>query len=99
MFAHAEVQVGDSVIMVSDANDMFGPTKSNTHVYVEDSDAVFARALQAGARSVTPMETMFYGDRSGNVEDRWGNRWTISTHVEEVSDEEMMKRMSEMAPA
>ena len=65
-------------------------------VYVEDVDAVFDRALQAGAKSLRSVEDQFYGDRSGQFEDPFGHRWNISTHVEDVSPEEMEKRMAEM---
>ena len=97
---HAELQLGDSMIMLADENaqmDVRGPraiggTPVSLHVYVEDSDAVFERALQAGARALRAVEDRFYGDRSGQFEDPFGHRWDVSTHVEDVPPEEMSKR-------
>jgi PhnB protein len=97
---HAELTLGDSVIMLADENpdmDVRGPAKLggtpvSLHVYVEDSDAVFARAVQAGAKALRPVEDRFYGDRSGQFEDPFGHRWDVSTHVEDVPQEEMAKR-------
>jgi PhnB protein len=90
--AHAEVQIGDSRIMISDANDRWGAMPCTIHLYVEDCDAAYARALEAGGTSVQEVADQFYGDRSGGVRDVAGNLWWISTHVEEVSPEEMAKR-------
>ena len=97
---HAELQLGDSIIMLADENaqmDVRGPraiggTPVSLHVYVEDSDAVFERAVQAGARALRAVEDRFYGDRSGQFEDPFGHRWDVSTHVEDVPPEEMSKR-------
>ena len=97
---HAELQLGDSMIMLADENaqmDVRGPraiggTPVSLHVYVEDSDAVFERAVQAGARALRAVEDRFYGDRSGQFEDPFGHRWDVSTHVEDVPPEEMSKR-------
>ena len=98
--AHAEMKIGDSMIMLADENaqmDVRGPraiggTPVSLHVYVEDSDAVFERAVQAGARALRAVEDRFYGDRSGQFEDPFGHRWDVSTHVEDVPPEEMSKR-------
>ena len=97
---HAELQLGSSMIMLADENaqmDSRGPraiggTPVSLHVYVEDSDAVFERAVQAGARALRAVEDRFYGDRSGQFEDPFGHRWDVSTHVEDVPPEEMSKR-------
>ena len=97
---HAELQLGNSMIMLADENaqmDVRGPraiggTPVSLHVYVEDSDAVFERAVQAGAKSLRAVEDRFYGDRSGQFEDPFGHRWDVSTHVEDVPPEEMSKR-------
>jgi len=97
--AHAEVEIGDCAVMVADGSDRFPAAGSFLHVYVSDVDNVYRRALAAGATAITPVEDQFYGDRSGNVLDPWGNRWTISTHVEDVSEAEMESRMAAMAPA
>ena len=99
---HAELQIGDSVIMLADQSpemdardpNSVGGTPVSLHVYVEDSDAVFERAIQAGARKLRPVEDRFYGDRSGAFEDPFGHRWDVSTHVEDVPPEEMSKRMA-----
>lgn len=96
---HAELVLGDSVIMVADADERKVKTSAALHVYVEDCDATIDRALAAGATLEEAPETHFYGDRSGCVSDRWGNRWYIATHVEDVSEEEMRKRMAELATA
>lgn len=101
---HAELQIGDSVLMLADEfPDMgfrgpkaIGGTPVTLSVYVDDVDAVFERALKLGATSVRPVENQFYGDRSGQFEDPWGHRWNVSTHVEDVSEEEMAKRAAEM---
>ena len=89
---HAELNIGDSVIMVADT--MPGcPARSNSlYVYVEDVDAAYKRALQAGGTSDREPQDMFYGDRFGAVTDPFGNFWGIATHVEDVSPEELKKR-------
>jgi PhnB protein len=100
---HAELQIGDSVVMLADPwpEGHFVPPKgtdvsSSIHLYVDDADAVFARAIAAGAVSVQPMENKFYGDRSGSVRDPFGHLWHVATHVEDVSEEEMRRRMAKM---
>jgi len=102
---HAELSIGDSLIMLADEHvemDIRGPrsvggTPVTLHVYVEDSDGVFERAIEAGARSLRPVEDKFYGDRSGQFEDPFGHRWDVATHVEDVPPEEMSKRAAAMA--
>lgn len=97
---HAEIQLGDSVIMMSDTFPEMGvidPKKLGgspitLSVYVEDVDATFGNAIKAGAKQLQPVEDKFYGDRSGAFEDPWGHRWNVMTHVEDVSPEEMQKR-------
>jgi PhnB protein len=97
---HAELDLGDSMIMLADQNpdmDVRGPwaiggTPMSLHVYVEDADGVFDRAIQAGAKVLRPVEDQFYGDRSGQFEDPFGHRWNVATHVEDVPPEEMEKR-------
>jgi PhnB protein len=104
---HAELEVGDSIIMLADENpdmDIRGPaplggTPVSLHIYVEDSDATFDRAVQAGAKALRPVEDRFYGDRSGQFEDPFGHRWDVSTHVEDVPPEEMSKRAEEAMAA
>jgi PhnB protein len=100
---HAELIVGDSVVMLADEHpemNAVGPktvggTPVSMHVYVEDSDSVFERAIEAGAKSLAPMEDKFYGDRSGSFEDPFGHHWNVATHVEDVPEEEMAKRAEE----
>jgi len=97
---HAELHIGDSVIMLADEYpemEIRGPrtiggTPVTLHVYVEDADAAFERALAAGATSSRAMELRFYGDRSGQFEDPFGHKWDVATHVEDVSPDEMEKR-------
>ncbi len=101
---HAELSIGDSVIMLADEfpdMDVRGPksiggSPISLHVYVEDVDATFERALSAGATVRRPVEDKFYGDRSGEFEDPFGHRWNVSTHVEDLSPEEMQERMGQM---
>ncbi len=94
---HAEVAIGDSVVMLSDVMPGMEPTRSLLNVYVDKVDATFQKAVDAGATVDRPVEDQFYGDRTGTVLDRWGNRWSISTHIEDVTEEEMAKRMAAMA--
>jgi uncharacterized glyoxalase superfamily protein PhnB len=89
---HAEVKIGDSVIMLADSNDQFAPRPGMLNVYVADVDAAYRRALAAGATSEREPADQFYGDRSAGVKDRWGNVWWIATHIEDVSDEELARR-------
>jgi PhnB protein len=90
--AHAEVRIGGSMVMMGEPMDDSARMPAMLHVYVKDVDAVYARALQAGATSVREPEDQFYGDRSGGVKDAFGNLWYMATHVEDVSDEELQRR-------
>jgi len=92
---HAETAIGDSVLMVGDANEEHAPQPAMLHVYVEDCDATFQRALAAGATGVREPTDEFYGDRRADVRDRFGNLWSLATHVEDVPQEEMEKRARE----
>jgi PhnB protein len=93
---HAEIEIGDSVVMVGDTMaDAPAVQNATLHLYVNDVDAVYKRALEAGATSMMAPMPMFYGDRTAAVIDRWGTRWSIATHIEDVSEEEMMKRLAE----
>jgi len=74
-----------------------GGTPVTISVYVDDVDAAYERALQAGAKSVRPLENQFYGDRTGQFEDPFGHRWSVSMHVEDVPPDEMQRRAAEMA--
>jgi PhnB protein len=103
---HAELEIGDSVLMVADEfPDMgfrgpkaIGGTPVTLSVYVEDVDATYARAIAAGAAELRAVEDQFYGDRSGQFEDPFGHRWTVASHVEDVSAEEMAARAAQMMP-
>jgi PhnB protein len=93
---HAELAVGDSVIMLGEAMPPQWPAKSNSlYVYVDDVDTTYKRAIQAGATSVREPSNQFYGDRSGAVTDPFGNSWGIATHVEDVPPDELKKRAEE----
>jgi PhnB protein len=85
---HAEIKIGDSVIMLSDAL-MGPPLTAGIHLFVADADALWARATAAGAQVVMPIADMFWGDRYGVLSDKWGNRWSIATHQEDVTPEEL----------
>jgi PhnB protein len=97
---HAELEIGDSVIMLADADPdidvrspkSIGGTPIALHVYVDDVDGVFGQAMKAGAKQLRPVENQFYGDRSGQFEDPFGHRWNVATHVEDVAPDEMAKR-------
>jgi len=95
--AHAELTIGDSVVMLADPAPDFPPSPVTLHVYVEDIDATYRKALAAGGSSLREPATQFYGDRSAAVVDPAGNRWSIATRVEDVPEDEMMKRMEAMS--
>jgi PhnB protein len=97
---HAELQIGDSVVMLADEfPDMnvrgpkaIGGTPVTVMVYVDDVDQTFDRAVKAGAKTLRPVQNQFYGDRSGEFEDPFGHRWNVATHVEDVAPDELAKR-------
>jgi len=99
---HAELRIGDSVVMLADefpeaeaiSPRTLGGTTVGLMIYVNDADSVFNKAIGMGAKVKKPMADQFYGDRNGTLEDPWGHKWTISTHVEDVTPEEMNKRMA-----
>ena len=103
---HAELEIGDSVVMLADEHPetnargprSTGGTPVSLHMYVDDADSVFDRAVEAGAKALRPVEDRFYGDRLGSFEDPFGHHWHVATHVEDVSPDEMSKRMEEAAP-
>jgi PhnB protein len=98
---HAEIRLGDSLIMLSDefpefggkAPEALGGSPVSIHLYVEDVDAFVKRAVAAGARERKPVADQFYGDRSGQLEDPYGHLWWVATHKEDVASEEMQKRV------
>ena len=90
---HAEIVIGDSLVMLSDAGDE--PARpANLFLYVEKVDKTFAKAVKAGAKVVSAVEDTFWGDRWGRIEDPFGNRWSIATRIEEVSEKKLKKRMA-----
>ncbi len=97
---HAELVIGGSVIMLADScpqaemktPQALGGTSVSIHLYVQDVDAVFKKAISAGAKQIRPVKDQFYGDRSGAVSDPFGHMWNIATHVEDVTPEEMERR-------
>jgi PhnB protein len=102
---HADLQIGDSRLMLSDAfpeqgataPDPSGAVGFSIWLYVEDVDAVFARAVEAGATVQMPVDTMFWGDRMGGLRDPFGHNWTVATRVEDVSDEESRRRAEQFS--
>ncbi len=101
---HAEIRIGDSVIMLSDevqgstvrSPQSLGGTSASIFVYLEDVDSVFKRAEAAGAKVVMPLANQIWGDRYGTLTDPFGHVWSLATHVEDVAPEEFSKRMKEM---
>jgi PhnB protein len=97
---HAELEVGDSVVMLADefpdmgfrSPQSVGGTPVSLVLYVEDVDSCFDRAVAAGAKALRPVEDQFYGDRSGTLEDPFGHVWTVSTHKEDVPPDELRRR-------
>ena len=102
---HAEIVIGDSMIMLADEHPemgargprAFGGSPVSMMVYVEDVDATVKTALAAGAKLIRPVEDKFYGDRSGTIEDPFGHHWHVSTHKEDVPAEEMARRAAAMS--
>lgn len=99
---HAEIKIGDSPIMLSDewpemgyvGPKALGGTPVSLMIYVEDSDTVFNQAIKSGGTPLKPLQDQFYGDRSGTLTDPFGHIWTVSTHKEDVTPEEIGKRMA-----
>ncbi len=104
---HAEIEIGTGLVMLADefpdhgflSPQTIGGSPVTVHVYVEDADAVFAKALSLGATTTREMEDQFYGDRLGQFEDPWGHRWSVASHVEDVSPEEMERRAAALDPS
>jgi PhnB protein len=101
---HAEIRIGDSPIMLADecpemgaqSPEALGGTSVSLMLYVDDADAMTAQAVAAGATVIRPIQNQFYGDRSATLSDPFGHKWTIATHIEDVSKEEMDRRLAEM---
>ena len=106
---HAELKIGNSVIMLADENPSMGPGHTSAatigaspvslYVYLPDVDHVIQRASAEGAKILKPVQTQFYGDRNGFIQDPFGHLWGIATHVEDVSPTEMEERMRKLVPA
>jgi PhnB protein len=105
MLVHAALRIGDSMVTLCDAMpdhgfvapDREAPVTQFITLYVEDADALFARALEAGATEINPVTDHIHGDRAGSVRDPFGHRWAVATHIEDISEEEMQRRMTEFA--
>ena len=89
---HCQMRIGDSMVELAEGNEQWKPKTCVLHLYVPDTDALYRRAIAAGATSLFEPADMFYGDRSGGVVDPCGNDWYIATRVEEVSKEEIERR-------
>ena len=106
LIMHAEMQIGDSILMLADENpergtrapEGNGASPASVFLYISDVDAVFAKAKAAGAKVQSPPADMFWGDRFGQLTDPFGHNWGIATHVEDVSPKEMEARMAAQAP-
>lgn len=104
---HAELKIGDSHVMLADefpqmnflSPKSIGGSPVNIMIYVENAETIFNRAVDGGAKVLKPVQDQFYGDRSGSIEDPFGHMWTISTHIEDVSPEEIDRRAAEMFAA
>lgn len=100
---HAEIQIGDSVVMLADEFPEFGAvspesggnTSIGLHIYVNNVDEAFARAVKAGAQTEMPVADQFWGDRYGKLRDPFGHKWSIATHVKDMSADEMKRSMDE----
>jgi len=104
--AHAELQIGDSIVMLSEEDPQYNKSPKTLNgnsmilnLYVPDADATVKKALDNKAKLLIEVKDQFYGDRSGRIEDPFGYVWIVSTHVRDVSDEEVRNAMKEMAPA
>jgi PhnB protein len=103
IIVHAEIVIGDVVIMLAEENPQYnrspltlGGNSINLFLYTADVDDLVRRAVEKGAKIIMPLEDQFYGDRSGRIEDPFGYLWVVSTHIKDVSNEEMKKVMEEM---
>ena len=104
LIGHAELQLGDSLIMLADefpdmncrSPEAYGGSPVSLHLYVTDVDAVVARAVALGAKVTRPVQNQFYGDRSGTLVDPFGHTWNLATHIEDVSPEETSRRAAQL---
>jgi PhnB protein len=101
--AHAEIRIGDTIVMLSDESPesptrsprTAGATTAVMFIYTDDVDVMWERAIAAGATQIFPLELQFYGDRGGRIEDPFGHQWGLGQHVEDVSPEEMERRVAD----
>jgi len=101
---HAEIKIGDSIVMIGEEHPEYGckspqqlsGTPVGVHLYVENADDVFQRAVKAGAQPMMPVEDMLWGDRYGKIKDPFGHEWSIATHKRDLTMEEMQKGAAEM---
>jgi len=93
---HAELRIGDSMVMLAEAGEGFGPTLTSLYLYVSDCDRSFQRAISAGGECVFPVETMPSGERYGGLKDPCGNIWWVASHVEDLTQEEQDRRWREL---
>jgi len=94
--AMSELKIGSSIVRISDSVEV-APTRSAAVLYVEDADKWWKRAVGAGMKQVLPLEDRFFGDRFGILEDRYGNRWSIATHIKDVPIDELKRHAAEAA--
>ena len=92
--ANAEVRVGDAMVMVAQAREPWVPMPTGFYLYVPDTDTTYLAALKAGGVSLLEPSDQFYGDRNAGVQDAWGNNWWIATHIEDVDEEEIQRRLA-----
>jgi PhnB protein len=105
MLVHAALRIGDAIVTLCDAMPAHGfvapdreaPVSGFITLYVEDADALHARAVAAGATEINPVDDHVHGDRAGSVRDPFGHRWAVATHIEDVSAEEIQRRLAEFA--
>lgn len=94
--AHAELRFGDSILMLGDASERSPAHGVHLMLYVTDCDAIFQRAVANGFKVKEPLQVQFWGDRTGRVTDPYGNEWYIATHVEDVPEDELKRRMAKL---
>jgi PhnB protein len=95
--AHADLLVGDSHVMLGEANEQWPPRPAGLFLYVPDADATYKKAIGAGGKSLMEPADQFHGDRMGGIEDPAGNQWWVATRIEDVSDEEIQRRAEKAA--
>jgi PhnB protein len=93
---HAAIRIGEATLFISDATEFAKPTASNTYLYVKDVDAIYEKAVRAGAAVLSPLTIMFWGDRWGMVADPFGNQWQLGCHVETVTPDELARRIASL---